>query len=569
MPTPNRLAKLILQVVPPSMMRIRSEMRANNPSNLTIPQFRIIANISHGRNTITEIAKHHGVSSPAMSKMVDGLVKKGLIERVESSEDRRQVALRLTTKGQALFKKIRRQTQLRLCTKIEKLSVADRKVLRAGLQQLAKVFRLGVMLMAASMTAFMPALAEAETLSWEGCVREAGTKNPDLQMAHATIDAAVYNTKAAKGNFLPDVTGNASYGYGSLGSSSGSSTGSVLIPTGNGTATSYSTSLTATQNVFNGLHDVGTMAQDRANETVAREGLETIRAKVSYTLKTAFAGMQYSQNALKLAQDIMRRRNNNLEVVQLRFENGRENKGSLLLSKAYLEQARYDELIAKDALRVAQEQLAGVLGRPNSRDIYIAGNPPMPRITEEKEVTRVVSATPDYRQAVAQKKAAAAAVTVARSAFFPTLDLNSTFGKQKNDWLNSSGRWSVGATVNLPFFNGWTDYYNTQSAKASLAAATSNETSVVHQMSVKLEQTYNVFVEATAKLRADRSFVEAGLVRAEIARERYNNGLLSFDDWDIIENDLINKQKTAVQSERDLIVSAAAWEQAQGIGVFR
>lgn len=429
---------------------------------------------------------------------------------------------------------------------------------------------LGVLLVAMSLVALAPSIGAATTLSWEDCVHEAGMKNPDLKMAHATIDAAVYKTKAAKGNFLPDLNGAATYNFGSIASSfSSGSGGSGIIPNSDGTASSYSTTLTATQNVFAGLHDVGAVAQGRANETVAREGLQVTLAKVSYDLRTTFAGMRYAQNALKLAQDIMRRRSNNLNMIELRFENGRENKGSLLLSMAYLEQARYDELLAKNAMRVAQEQLARVLGRDYSRDLTISGNVPMPHIINEGDVTGLAVVTPDYRQAVAQKKSAEAAVTVARSAFFPIVDLNTTLGKQKNDWLNNSGRWAVGATVSLPFFNGWTDYYSTQSAKAALMAATSNESSIVHQMSVKLEQAYNGFVEATAKLRADRRFVEAVLVRAEIARERYNNGLINFDDWDIIENDLIAKQKTAIQSERDLIINAAAWEQARGKGVFQ
>lgn len=431
-------------------------------------------------------------------------------------------------------------------------------------------FRLGMILVVTSLIAMAPQFADAETLSWDSCVREAGMKNPDLQMAHATIDAAVYQTKAAKGNFFPNLNGAASYSYGSIASSFSSGTGgSTIVPNANGTASSYSTSLIASQNIFAGLYDIGSVAQGRANESVAREGLETTRAKVSFDLKNAFAGMRYSQTALKLSQEIIRRRANNLDMIQLRFENGRENKGSLLLSKAYVEQARYDELLAKNVMRVAQEQLARVLGRGNSRDLYISGNVPMATVVEEKDVAGLASVTPDYRQAVAQKKAAAAGVTVARSVFFPSFDVNTTFGKQKNDWLNNSGRWSVGATVTLPFFNGWTDYYSTKSAKATLLAATSNESSVIHQMSVKLEQAYNGFIEAKAKLRADRSFVEAVEVRAEIARARYNNGLISFDDWDIIENDLINKQKAAIQSERDLVVNAAAWEQARGRGVFQ
>jgi hypothetical protein len=43
---------------------------------------------------------------------------------------------------------------------------------------------------------------------------------------------------------------------------------------------------------------------------------------------------------------------------------------------------------------------------------------------------------------------------------------------------------------------------------------------------------------------------------------------MSFEDWDRIENDLIQRQKTVLQSQRDRVTAEAAWEQAQGKGVI-
>ena len=40
-------------------------------------------------------------------------------------------------------------------------------------------------------------------------------------------------------------------------------------------------------------------------------------------------------------------------------------------------------------------------------------------------------------------------------------------------------------------------------------------------------------------------------------------------DWDIIENDLINRQKAYLQTKRDRISAEASWEQTQGKGVFQ
>ena len=57
-------------------------------------------------------------------------------------------------------------------------------------------------------------------------------------------------------------------------------------------------------------------------------------------------------------------------------------------------------------------------------------------------------------------------------------------------------------------------------------------------------------------------------VRADISRSKYNNGLTTFDDWDLIENDLINRQKDYNLKIRDRLTSEAFWEQTQGTGVI-
>ena len=86
---------------------------------------------------------------------------------------------------------------------------------------------------------------------------------------------------------------------------------------------------------------------------------------------------------------------------------------------------------------------------------------------------------------------------------------------------------------------------------------------------MSLKQTHAAFVEAVERLSVDEAFLEAAITRAEIARSKYAQGLMSFEDWDRIENDLIVRQKAVLFSRRDRVTAQAAWEQAQGVGVIR
>jgi outer membrane protein TolC len=82
-----------------------------------------------------------------------------------------------------------------------------------------------------------------------------------------------------------------------------------------------------------------------------------------------------------------------------------------------------------------------------------------------------------------------------------------------------------------------------------------------------LEEAFAAHQDAAERVDVQENFYEAARVRAEIARSQYSSGLLSFDDWDIIENELISREKEILAARRDAARAEAAWESAQGAGL--
>lgn len=105
----KKFSSLYLDTIPVAMRILRAEMRKEAAEYLSVPQFRILANLSHGSSAVNEIAALHGVSQPAMSKMVDCLYQKGLLLREVDENDRRRSELSLSAEGRKLFKKIQRK----------------------------------------------------------------------------------------------------------------------------------------------------------------------------------------------------------------------------------------------------------------------------------------------------------------------------------------------------------------------------------------------------------------------------------------------------------------------------
>ena len=73
------------------------------PWGVSSAQAAILIYIAHGRgNRAADIARDYSYDTGSMTRMVERLVKKGLLRRVRDTDDRRAVRLELTAKGQKL-----------------------------------------------------------------------------------------------------------------------------------------------------------------------------------------------------------------------------------------------------------------------------------------------------------------------------------------------------------------------------------------------------------------------------------------------------------------------------------
>jgi len=408
----------------------------------------------------------------------------------------------------------------------------------------------------------------APVYSWSDCVDLAKKNNAVLRAAEADLRSTQSQEGVSRSGFLPEVSANLSYTRGNTSVNlSGSDPNNFSSSNNSGR---YSATLSGSWNLFSGFQDQGRLSQAKANTDAQNASLQSTKAQVSYDLKSAYEGFVYAKEYAKLTTDIIDRREENLRMVELRFQSGLENKGSVLLSQANADQAKYDHLQAQHAQRVARAQLARELGLDEYDTFDVQGEIPVTNAPQSlPDLKALALETPEVLQATAKEESAFQAIRVSRAGFFPSLDLTGSMGRQGPDFFpDERNSWSVGLNLSLPIFSGGKDYYGVRSASASWASAASTDENTRRDVLAKLEQAYSTYVEAVMKLKVDQSYRNASTTRAEIARKQYNNGLITFNDWNIIEDDLISRQKSYLQSQRDRVVAEAAYEQVQGKGVI-
>lgn len=403
-----------------------------------------------------------------------------------------------------------------------------------------------------------------EPLSFNQCIELTKQNNLEVRAAENSLQANLFLVDSSRGSYFPQVTGSLSYSQAGPQSVLGSAASTA----------SYGAALGVTQNVFNGFADIGKVHQYEAQAKVSMANLETVKAKVSYDLKASIANFLYAKEIEKAAKVFLKRREDNLRMVELRFASGRENKGSLLLAQAYLKQAKSDVLKARNSRSTSLADFKKVLGL---NEIDVVDGPEIDVLDEiplnippenEPDFKKLAMATPDRKQYLAQVESSQASFQISKAGFLPALNFTGSVGKTDSTFFPNQDHWSVGAQFSWSLFGGGKDYYSVKSYASNLYAAQSKLTNTERQMLVSLKKAYTSYIESVEDFKVSEAFWQAAKSRAEIAQAKYNNGLLTFDEWDIIENDLISKTKVYIQSRRDRIIAEAAWDQIKGVGVI-
>ena len=140
-PSAVSCAAEILDVIPLVMQTIRSHMGDHGVVDLSVPQFRTLMFLhDHPEVSISEAAEHIGVALPSMSKLIDGIVARGLLTRSPDPNDRRRQCLALTAAGWALLEKTQESARGYLASTLMKCQEEQRQVILGAIRLLKPIF---------------------------------------------------------------------------------------------------------------------------------------------------------------------------------------------------------------------------------------------------------------------------------------------------------------------------------------------------------------------------------------------------------------------------------------------
>lgn len=394
---------------------------------------------------------------------------------------------------------------------------------------------------------------EQAPVSWMDAVQQALAANPDLKQARQQVASAARTRDAAAGSYLPSVSGEYDRDY--------ARTTSSL------TRDSQGLSISASQPLFTGFRITGDFLKaKRELEAEEYAYLET-SAEVRFRLRSVYVDMMRLARLDETNREIAQRRAQNAEMIRLRYEAGREHKGSMLRAQAIADQAAFEVRQTGRALESQSLRLSRELGGDFSTPLPVRGD-------LEKEVPALTGETPDFavmaeknpkvRRLVKTAESLKAGILSAQSVVWPQAEGTYDYGYSGPHASALRDSSSLGLKVSVPFFEGGRNIADIRKARSDYGASLEEARSARDETAVTQAEAWAAFQNAVDFVAVRRHFLEAGRERADIIRSQYATGLVNYQDFDLAEQDLVEAQKAYVEALANALTQEAGWEFSKG-----
>ena len=260
-----------------------------------------------------------------------------------------------------------------------------------------------------------------------------------------------------------------------------------------------------------------------------------------------------------------------LAITENLYHGGAATAGDVALSRAQLEAARTQWTDAQLHRSQTDHALAVLLGRAPA-DWHLPAAPLTAPLTPPSVTAGVPSTLlqrrPDIGAAERRVQSAAAAVGIARSAYFPVFSIGAALGRdslQSATWFTAPARfWSIAPSAVMTVLDGGQRRAQVQGATAALAEATENYRQTVLTAYQDVEDS----LAAVRELSHEQTSADANVAASQIARvqaqHRYEGGATTYVEVAVAQNALLTAQLNDIAITQRRLVATTQLIRALG-----
>jgi outer membrane protein len=393
-------------------------------------------------------------------------------------------------------------------------------------------------------------VAQQREVTLTEAIRLAERVQPDVIQAQSDVRTAGAQRRNAWGAFLPSLTATSSASDFFSEGASRIDPVTGLLTNGNSTNRSFSTSLSASLDLFTGFRRGAEMRAARAGQNQADASLVDARFQQALTTTNQFLDALAGAQLVGVREGSVRRAEEQLKVSVNKLHAGSATRSDSLRSLVTLGTARLNLIQSQIDLATAEANLARLIGQ--SGRVRAADDSAFYRIvpaTDTQQIrTEAESKSPRVQSAVAGAGVAQANLRASRSAYWPSLTLGANTawnGNRANDYTLLNQR-QVSLALSWRLFDRFdrelTIAQRLASAEVADARAADERLAVEAELTARLAE----LDAARSKIEITQTSVAAATEDLRVQQERYRLGASTIVD-------VLTSQEALNQAEVDVV----------------
>ena len=406
-----------------------------------------------------------------------------------------------------------------------------------------------VFLLVAALFGAGTAAAQKPRLTLEEAIARANRVQPSVISAGGSVRNAQARQRSASGAFLPNLTLSGSRG-------DNFSQGSLIDP-GTGQLTTSATqsvgaTLSTNVDLFAGFRRTGEKRAANANRDAAEASFQNAQFQQQLTTTNTYFDVLAAEQLMRVREASVRRAEEQLKVAVAKLQAGRGIRPDSLRSLVTLGNAQLQLVNAQTALATAEANLGRLVGEDGP--VGAADDSSLYRLMQAVDTAALraeaLANAPAVKSAEASAASARAGITIAKAAYYPTLNLSgsaSYSGSSRNDYKLLQSR-SLSFGVNWPIFNRFQREQSIVSSQVSSEVADANAAEARRQVLASLIAAVAALEAARLRIGISQTSVQAGQEDLRVQQERYRLGAATIVD-------VLTSQEALNQAEVDAVTA--------------
>lgn len=386
-------------------------------------------------------------------------------------------------------------------------------------------------------------------VTMDEAIRRALEIQPTMVQALGAERNASAGERSAKGAFLPSLSVGGSSSTNSSNRFNNVTGQIVNVPS----STSYSASLSANFNIFEGFARTATLNAARATADAAAAGFTTARYQTILGVKEAYFAVLADEELLRVAQSQATVSQTQLQIATDKLRAGAGTRSDSLAAAVVYGNAQVALLTAQANLAGAQVTLGRQIGV--NGPVRAVPDSTLPAFPDTGSIRAFeLGSAPLVAAADANAHAAGSLVTVSKSQYWPTFSVSyaNGFTGLEAPWNNTStyvNNWSYRFSLNWTLFNGFAREQSVTSATVSRDLAQAQAADIRRSVNASISQQVIALAAAHTQVAISQANVASGQEGLRVAQEKFKFGAGLLLDVQTAESNLAQAQVNLIQAE--------------------